>query len=255
MARPARTIPPAAGGDRPGPDRRTQVRAGDAVEDLADTIALVAGHGHPVVLNTWVLNYLSDAQRRAYVAELDRLGASADLSWIYAEMPALVSGLPVPDDPEREHRTVVTLVRWRDGVRTVDHLADAHPHGVVDALAPRLDRRPSRSRDPPAPRQLDPDADTDPRPDAWRVRRRDAVVADPHGRRRRRTGRARRGAGRARTPGTACRDRRSATDRRDRAAGPGSRRARRRGSRPAAAPPDHRRPNRSRCWRSGACRR
>lgn len=106
------------------------VRAGDAVEDLADTIALVAGHGHPVVLNTWVLNYLSDAQRLAYVAELDRLGASSELSWIYAEMPALVSGLPVPDDPGREHRTVVTLVRWRDGVRSVDHLADAHPHGA-----------------------------------------------------------------------------------------------------------------------------
>jgi hypothetical protein len=105
------------------------VRAGDAVDDLADTIALVAGHGHPVVSNTWVLNYLSEAQRQAYVAELDRLGAISDLSWIYAEMPAMVSGLPVPDDPAREHRTVVTLVRWRDGVRTVDHLADAHPHG------------------------------------------------------------------------------------------------------------------------------
>ena len=52
------------------------------------------------------------------------------MSWIYAEMPALVSGLPIPDDPDREHRTVVTLVRWRDGVRTVDHLADAHPHGA-----------------------------------------------------------------------------------------------------------------------------
>ncbi len=105
------------------------MRAGDAVDDLAATIALVAGHGHPVVLNTWVLNYLSDQQRHAYVAELDRLGASSDLSWIFAEMPSLVSGLPVPDDPDRAYRTVVTLVRWRDGVRRVDHLADAHPHG------------------------------------------------------------------------------------------------------------------------------
>ena len=49
-----------------------EVRAGDAVEDLAATIALVADQGHPVVLNTWVLNYLSEAQRLAYVAELDR---------------------------------------------------------------------------------------------------------------------------------------------------------------------------------------
>jgi hypothetical protein len=105
------------------------VRAGDAVEDLAETIAVVAGQGHPVVLNTWVLNYLSDEQRLAYVAELDRLGASSDLSWIFAEMPTLVSGLPVPDDPDRAFRTVVTLVKWRQGARSVDHLADAHPHG------------------------------------------------------------------------------------------------------------------------------
>ena len=105
------------------------VRAGDAVEDLAGTIELVAGQGHPVVLNSWVLNYLSDAQRRAYVAELDRLGASSDLSWIYAEMPSLVSGVPVPDDPDRAYNTVVTLARWRNGVRTIDHLAVAHPHG------------------------------------------------------------------------------------------------------------------------------
>jgi hypothetical protein len=106
------------------------VRPGDAIEDLAATIALVADRGHPVVLNTWVLNYLSDEQRGAYVTELDRLGASSDLSWIFAEMPSLVSGLPVPDEPDRAYHTVVTLVRWRDRVRTVDHLADAHPHGA-----------------------------------------------------------------------------------------------------------------------------
>jgi hypothetical protein len=105
------------------------VRAGDAVDDLADTVGLVADDGHPVVLNTWVLNYLTEAQRLAYVAELDRLGARTDLSWIYAEMPSLVSGVPVPDDPDRAYRTVITLARWRDGVRTIDHLAVAHPHG------------------------------------------------------------------------------------------------------------------------------
>ncbi|MGH9134358.1 MAG: DUF2332 domain-containing protein [Ilumatobacteraceae bacterium] len=106
-----------------------RVRAGDAVGDLGATIALVDGGGHPVVVNSWVLNYLSEGQRRAYVAELERIGAGRDLSWVYAEMPALVSGVPVPDDPERVHRTVVTLVRWRGGTRTVEHLAETHPHG------------------------------------------------------------------------------------------------------------------------------
>jgi hypothetical protein len=115
-----------------------RVRAGDAVEDLAATVDLVSQDGHPVVLNSWVLNYLSEAQRHAYVAELDGLGATSDLSWIYAEMPALVSGVPVPDDPDRAQRTVVTLVRWRDGVRTVEHPADAHPHGFWIHWQPAL---------------------------------------------------------------------------------------------------------------------
>jgi hypothetical protein len=111
-------------------DDPPQVRTGDAVDDVAAAVDTVAADGHPVVLNTWVLNYLSDQRRAAYVAELDRLGAGRDLSWLFAEMPLLVAGLPVPDDPNVATRTVVSLVRWRGGERTVEHLATAHPHGA-----------------------------------------------------------------------------------------------------------------------------
>jgi hypothetical protein len=105
------------------------VLSGDAVDDLAVTIDRVAAAGHPVVCNTWVLNYLSRGERLAYLDELERYGATSDLSWIMAESPQQIDGLPVPADTSVHHLTVLTLVRWRQGVRTIDHLGTTHPHG------------------------------------------------------------------------------------------------------------------------------
>jgi hypothetical protein len=105
------------------------IRRGDAIADLAATIASVARRGHPVVTNSWVLNYLSDEARGRYVEELDRIGADIDLSWIIAEAPAQTVGLPVPTTDEPEEITVVSVVRWRGGVRIVERLATTHPHG------------------------------------------------------------------------------------------------------------------------------
>lgn len=105
------------------------VRRGDAVLDLAAVINEAATSGHPVVTNSWVLNYLPDEVRAAYVTELDRIGAARDLSWIIAEAPAQTPGLPVPTTDPAEEITVVSLVRWRNGARTVRRLATTHPHG------------------------------------------------------------------------------------------------------------------------------
>lgn len=101
---------------------------GDAVDLLADGIERV-GHGHPVVTNSWVLNYFTSAARVAYLAELERIGAERDLSWVYAEAPALIPELPNGPDPKDPHLTVLSLARWRNGRRTVEHLATCHPHG------------------------------------------------------------------------------------------------------------------------------
>jgi hypothetical protein len=101
------------------------VRRGDAVADTALVAATLTAH--PVVTNTWVLNYLSAAERAAYVANLDELGRHTDLSWVFAESPILVPELPVTDRTQQQ--TALVLVRWRGGRRTVTHLGDAHPHG------------------------------------------------------------------------------------------------------------------------------
>ncbi len=109
------------------------VRAGDAIEDLARTIEEAALSGHPVVTNSWVLNYLTGEQRTRYVATLDAVGDARDLSWVIAESPAETPELPVPgrstDTNTDKHLTVLTLVKWRNGRRTVQRLATTHPHG------------------------------------------------------------------------------------------------------------------------------
>jgi hypothetical protein len=110
-------------------DRPPDVRRGDAVDDLAATVAEAAGQGHPVVMNSWMLNYLSTDRRIDYVESLDALGERHDLSWVLAESPAQTPGLPIPTTIEPEHLTVLSLVTWRRGRRTVRRLASCHPHG------------------------------------------------------------------------------------------------------------------------------
>jgi hypothetical protein len=106
-----------------------EILVGDAVASLAPAIERVGARAHPLVTNSWVLNYLTSAQRIDYLAELDRIGAERDLSWVYAEAPAHIPELPNEPDPKSAHRTVLSMVRWRSGRRQVDHLATVHPHG------------------------------------------------------------------------------------------------------------------------------
>ncbi len=106
-----------------------EILAGDAVDSVVPAIEHIGRAAHPVVLNSWVLNYLTSDQRLAYLAELDRVGSERDLSWVYAEAPALIPELPTGPDPKDPNLTVVSMVRWRRGERSVDHLATVHPHG------------------------------------------------------------------------------------------------------------------------------
>lgn len=106
------------------------VRVGDAIEDLARTIEEAAQSGHPVVTNSWVLNYLTGEQRTRYVDTLDTVGSTRDLSWVIAESPAETPELPVlSHGTDTEHLTVLSLVTWRNGQRTARRLATTHPHG------------------------------------------------------------------------------------------------------------------------------
>lgn len=102
---------------------------GDAVDMVGSTATAASEHGHPVVLNSWVLNYLDEPRRLAYIDALDHVGRDRDLTWIFAESPGLAPGLPFPVEVAGEHTTALVTVTWRDGVRTVELNGRAHPHG------------------------------------------------------------------------------------------------------------------------------
>jgi hypothetical protein len=131
----ARTAIALAHGQRP------RVVPGDAVDDLPALVTAVPGHALPVVVSTWMLNYLGPDRQQTFLATLDRLGRERDLSLVYAEQPVLVPGLDVPPRPDgRPDGAATALVRvdWRDGARTQHRLADQHPHGTwLEWLADR----------------------------------------------------------------------------------------------------------------------
>lgn len=106
-----------------------EIRPGDAISSLANGIEDVGAAGHPVVTNSWVLNYLSGQARTAYLAELDRIGAERDLSWVFAEAPDQVPELPITVAGLDAGVTALTIARWRRGVRSVATVATCHPHG------------------------------------------------------------------------------------------------------------------------------
>lgn len=106
-----------------------EIRTAGAVDGVGRAVADVAAAGHPVVLNSWVLNYLSAEERADYLAALDTIGTRRDLTWLYAEAPALCSGIPFGRFGDDPHETCLTLTTWRSGDRSTRHLALAHPHG------------------------------------------------------------------------------------------------------------------------------
>lgn len=112
-------------------DLGVDVRRGDAVGDIARVVSEQAGHGHPVVTTSWVMNYLTGDERRAFVAELDRIGSATYVSLVYAESPGLCGELPgIPPARATDQPTALVVVRWRNGRRRVSYVADAHPHGA-----------------------------------------------------------------------------------------------------------------------------
>jgi hypothetical protein len=105
---------------------------GDAVDDLAPLVRAVPVDAIAVVVTTWAAAYLSDDRQRDLLAVLHGLGAERDVSYVFAERPVEVPGLPVPPRPDgADHPGPTALVRldWRDGRRHATRLADMHPHG------------------------------------------------------------------------------------------------------------------------------
>lgn len=94
------------------------------VEAQADGIDAGA---HVVFLTTWVLAYLSGAERDATDAAISRVGTRRDATWLIAEVPPK---LPITVEGFEEHDTVLATRAYRSGVRIDTTLARVHGHGT-----------------------------------------------------------------------------------------------------------------------------
>jgi len=127
------------------PEERDRVARLQAAIELArrDPPVVVRGDGlallgellgddvHPVVWHSWVLAYSSPARQRALARTIDTLGARRDMTWIYLEQPSETPGLPTPVVAGARHDpadSALVAVSYRGGRRTIERLADAHPH-------------------------------------------------------------------------------------------------------------------------------
>lgn len=119
---------------------RTPIIEGDLVDQVAHAVDQVPAHALPVCGATWALAYLSPGRQEALIAELDRIGASRDLTLLFSEQPVMVPGLIVPPRPDGQADggpTALVQLDWRAGEQTARRLADQHPHGTwLEWLAP-----------------------------------------------------------------------------------------------------------------------
>jgi len=99
----------------------------DAVDGIADVVESLPDDAHVVVVNSWVMTYLSRERRAAFDDVVDLLGADRDLTRISAEGEGVVEWVPL-DPAGPEPQTVVGMRRYRGGVRSDERAATCHPH-------------------------------------------------------------------------------------------------------------------------------
>jgi hypothetical protein len=72
------------------------VHEGGAVDDLERVAAPLAPDAHLCLLHSWVAAYFTPEEQRALSETVTRLAATRPVSWIIAEAPYEVPGLPMP---------------------------------------------------------------------------------------------------------------------------------------------------------------
>ncbi|MCE4538905.1 DUF2332 domain-containing protein [Pelomonas sp. P7] len=114
----------------------TLTRAGDCIAAIEPWLAGLPAGVQPVLLTSWVLYYLSEAEVARLRQTVDRLALSHGLAWICGELPGLSARdgqpPPLPALPPGEVASSATLwtLRWAEAGRVAEQaLAWSHPHG------------------------------------------------------------------------------------------------------------------------------
>lgn len=107
------------------------MRAADCIAAIEPWLAALPAGVQPVLLTSWVLYYLNEAELARLRATVDRLGRSHRLAWLCGELPhlsargAVPPPPPLPPDGAAASQTLWTL--QLDGRQRA--LAWSHPHG------------------------------------------------------------------------------------------------------------------------------
>ncbi|MBS1848594.1 MAG: DUF2332 domain-containing protein [Actinobacteria bacterium] len=110
------------------------VLAGDMIDDFGRVVDTCRSDTHLVVFDSWALTYVARERRPALVEAIAAAaGDGRPVSWITAEAPHCVPGIPVPPWSGSEATTpdtVLGLRRWRRGAELEPVTVGwAHPHG------------------------------------------------------------------------------------------------------------------------------
>ncbi|HEY9108555.1 MAG TPA: DUF2332 domain-containing protein [Roseateles sp.] len=106
-------------------------QADDCIAAIEPWLATVPAGVQPVLLTSWVLYYLGDAELARLRATVDRMAHSHGLAWLCGDLAALSARGDVPPEPvlpEGEPATSLTLWTLRHGA-VERALAWSHPHG------------------------------------------------------------------------------------------------------------------------------
>lgn len=120
-------------GDPPPP----HVVKGDIPGDLPGVVAGVPDDAHLCLFHSWTAAYLSPSDQQRLTATVTALASVRPVSWIYAENPLQVPGLPMPQPPRPspEDATAVVALDFDRSEGTGGapcapvRLADMHSHG------------------------------------------------------------------------------------------------------------------------------
>lgn len=114
----------------------TLTQADDCIAAIEPWLAGLPAGVQPVMLSSWVVYYLSDAELDRLRATVDRLALSHGLAWICGDLPRLSArdAVPsrLPELPADEAAASATLwsLRWADAGRLAEKvLGWSHPHG------------------------------------------------------------------------------------------------------------------------------
>lgn len=114
-------------------EEQPPIMEADMVADLLRVTAALPDDSHLCVIHSWAAAYLDPGRQRALAGAVAEIARRRPVSWLFAEAPYEVPGLPVPAPAGEAMKEATALVLVEHTAACdaplVRRLADMHPHG------------------------------------------------------------------------------------------------------------------------------